>query len=65
MIRTVIRTRNGMVMVFDESGEQMPQYQGQYEEVRDKIVADAAAGTVFNHWFGVHLPPERISSQKW
>lgn len=35
-----VRWRNGMVLVFDERGEQMPEYQGQYEEVRERIVQE-------------------------
>jgi len=31
MIKTVIRCQNDMVMVFDKKGEQIPEYQGQYE----------------------------------
>lgn len=31
---------NGMVMVFDQFGQQMPEYQGFREEVIDKIKAD-------------------------
>lgn len=36
MIKTVIRAQNGMVMVFDKMGEQIPKYQGQYEEVKER-----------------------------
>ena len=52
MIRAVIRLRNDMVMVFDSAGEQLPEYQGKYEDVRDGILRDASTGAVFNHWFG-------------
>ena len=44
MIKTVISISNDMVMVFDDKGEQMPGYQGQYEDVKGKILVDAAAG---------------------
>ncbi|MFC1897576.1 hypothetical protein ACFLX8_03310 [Chloroflexota bacterium] len=33
MIKTVIRFRNNMVMVFDKRGEQIPKYQGDAEKV--------------------------------
>lgn len=33
--------KSGMVMVFDQYGEQMTEYQGRYEEVAEKIKADA------------------------
>ena len=38
MIKTVIRSQNSMIMVFDKKGEQIPEYQGQYEDVKEKIL---------------------------
>jgi len=32
VIKTVIRFQDDMVMVFDKEGEQIPKYQGKYEE---------------------------------
>ena len=49
MIDHVIKFQNDMVMVFDENGEQMPAYQGRYEEVKDKILADAPRSAKFFH----------------
>ncbi len=46
MIKTVIRCRNDMVIVFDKKGEQIPEYQGQYEEVKGKILKDAPLDAV-------------------
>ena len=65
MIKTVIRISNDMVMVFDDKGEQMPGYQGQYEDVKGKILVDAAAGTVFNYWFGCSSEPEVVAGKNW
>jgi hypothetical protein len=65
MIETVIRLRNNMVMVFDDEGEQMPEYQGQYEDVKEKILVDAAAGTEFNHWFGNSCEREIVAGINW
>ena len=65
MIKTVIRLRNDMVIVFDESGEQIPVYQGFYPEVRESILADAPAGSVFNHWFGYSIEPETVTGKNW
>lgn len=65
MIKTVIRIKNNMVMVFDEEGEQMPEYQGYYDEVKEKIMADASGGSVFHHWFGHSLEPEVIANEAW
>lgn len=47
MIHEVIRFSNDMVMVFDEKGEQLPMYQGRYEEVKAKILAHAPQSAEF------------------
>jgi hypothetical protein len=65
MIKTVIRMKNDMVMVFDEEGEQIPEYQGHYVDVKAKILADAPAGSVFNHWFGHSLQPDIVEDKVW
>jgi len=65
MIKTVIRVRNNMVMVFDNKGEQIPEYQGYYEDVKEKILADAPEGTLFNHWFNRALEPEVVTGESW
>jgi hypothetical protein len=65
MISEVIRLKNDMVMVFDEEGEQLPEYQGLYAEVKDRILADAPAGAVFNHWFGYSLKPDIVLTKIW
>ncbi len=65
MIRTVIRINNNMVMVFDEEGEQIPWYQGNYGDVKERILADTPANSVFNHWFGNSLDPEVVASEAW
>jgi hypothetical protein len=65
LIKTVIRIRNDMVMVFDERGEQLPEYQGHYQEVRGKILADAPTGSVFNHWFGYSPEPQKVNGEDW
>jgi hypothetical protein len=65
LIKTVIRIKNDMVMVFDEYGEQIPAYQGRYHEVREKILVDAPAGSVFSHWFGRSQEPVRVTGENW
>ena len=65
MIQLVIRLRNNMVMVFDEYGEQVPVYQGQYEGVNEIILGDAPSGTVSNHWFGYALNHEAAPVKSW
>jgi hypothetical protein len=65
MIKTVIRLKNDMVLVFNENGEQLPEYQGYYKSVKDKIIADAPVGSVFNHWFGHSKKPKATSMKAW
>ena len=47
MIKSVLKVENGMVLVFDENDEQIPEYQGQYKEVRDRILRDAPPDAAF------------------
>ena len=49
MIRSVVRCVNNMVLAFDENGEQIPAYQGQYEEVREKILREAPLSAEFHY----------------
>ncbi|MFC1934141.1 hypothetical protein ACFLWC_01675 [Chloroflexota bacterium] len=50
MIKTVIRCPDDMVMVFDKKGDLLPEYQGQYEEVKEIILRDAPLNTVFGYF---------------
>ena len=65
MIKSLIRLSNDMVMVFDAEGEQVPEYQGQYENVKERILRDAPAEAVFNHWFGRALEPRAVPRENW
>lgn len=46
-IMRVICWQNGQVMVFDQDGLQMPEYQGRLSEVKAKILAAAGSDTLF------------------
>ncbi len=50
MIKTVIKCANGMTLVFDKRGQQIPEYQGQYAEVKEKILQDAPPDAVFGYF---------------
>ena len=65
MMKTVIRLKNDMVMVFDDRGEQMTAYQGQYDSVKAKIVQDAPVEAVFLHWLGSDAIPQTVSREEW
>ena len=65
MIKTVIKLQNDMVMVFDVGGEQKPEYQGQYWDVKASILRDAPLDAVFARWFNHDIEPEIISREGW
>ena len=65
MIKTVVRLENNMVMAFDTEGEQIPEYQGQYGDVKTRVLRDASPDTAFTHWFGLAAEPENVSRENW
>ncbi len=65
MMKTVIRTQEDIVIVFDENGRQIPEYQGRYEDVRLIILQDAFARTVFKHWRENSPEPEIVARNNW
>ena len=65
MIKTVISFRNNMVMVFDKRGEQIPRYQGQYEEVKGSILGDALPDAVFAHGFTDAGELRKVPREGW
>lgn len=64
MINDVIKFSNGIVMVFNKEGEQLLEYQGRYEEVRDKILADAPPSARFFH-AGWKISGDTIPKEEW
>ena len=65
MIKTVMRFRNNMVMVFDERGEQIPKYQGQYEKVKESILGDAPPDTIFALGFTDAGELRKVPREEW
>jgi len=65
MIKTVIRFQKNMVMVFDKQGEQIPEYQGRYEEVKEGISRDAPPDAVFAHGFTDDSELRKVPREKW
>ena len=65
MIKAVIRCQNNMVMVFDKEGEQIPEYQGQYGEVKEKILKDASSSAVFCHLPDYKTELEIVPREEW
>ena len=65
VIKSVIKSQNGMVMVFGKRGEQIPEYQGQYEEVRKSILKDAPPDAVFGYFPNCETELEMVPREKW
>ncbi|MFC1928683.1 hypothetical protein ACFLXK_03645 [Chloroflexota bacterium] len=65
MIKTVIRCPDDMVMVFDKKGDLLPEYQGQYEEVKEIILRDAPLNTVFGYFPTHESELEIVPREEW
>ena len=65
VIKTAIKSENGMVMVFDKKGEQIPKYQGQCDEVKESILKDGPSEAVFSHGFGDDFELRVIPRGEW
>jgi hypothetical protein len=65
MIRSVVRCPSDMVLVFDEDDEQVPEYQGKYQEVRERILRDAPPAALFGHWFDLGSDVKTVSREEW
>jgi len=65
MIKTVIRCSNDMVIVFDEKGEQIPEYQGQYDEVGAKILREAPPKATFGYFPDYERELKIVPREEW
>ena len=65
MIKTAIRCPNDMVMVFDERGEQVFEYQDQYDEVKEKILKDAPLDTLFGFFLDYDAELRVVPREEW
>ena len=65
MIKTVVRFGSTMVMVFDKSGEQMPEYQGQYVKMKKHILENALPDAVFALGFTESGELKEIPREEW
>ena len=65
MIKSAIRCPDDMVLVFDEDEEQIPRYQGRYQEVKSLILEDAPPEAVFGHWLDFEIDIITVSREEW
>jgi len=54
-----------MLMVFDERGRQVPEYQGQYDEVKEKILKDAPPDTLFGYFLDYDSELRVVPREEW
>ena len=64
-IKSVIKSQDGMVMVFDKRGEQIPEYQGRYQEVKERILKDAPSNTVFGCFPNCNTELKVVPREEW
>ncbi len=65
VIKSVYRIKNDTVMVFDAEGEQVPEYQGRYEDVKESILREAPSDAVLSHWFDNTMESEVMTQENW
>ncbi len=65
MIKTVIRCPDNMVMVFDKEGEQIPEYQGQYQEIKESILKNAPLNVVFAYFSDSEPELRKVPREEW
>ena len=65
MIKIAIRFQDNTVAVFERNGEQPPQYQGQYGEVKERVQEDAPPDAVFAHSFTDSAELQKVSREEW
>ena len=65
MIKTAIRCPNDIVMVFDERGRQVFEYQHRYDEVKERILKDAPPDTLFGFFFDHDTELRVVPREEW
>lgn len=63
IIANVISFANGNVMVFDQNGQQMSEYQGCYADKKENILKDAPPSAVFTRAQTLRDSPIEISRE--
>ena len=65
MIKTAIRCPSGMLIVFDERGRQVLEYQGQYDEVKEKILKEAPPDTLSGYFLDYDTELRVVPREEW
>jgi hypothetical protein len=65
VIKTAIKCPNGVVMVFDKKGEQIPEYQGQYQKVKEGILKNAPPDATFGYFPDYETELRAVPREEW
>ena len=65
MIKRVARCPNNLVLVFDEKGEQVPGYQGRYEDVKERVLRDTPQDAVFSYYSDTRPRIRDVPREEW
>ena len=65
MIKSVFRCPNDLVIVLDENGEQIPEYQGYYNDVKESILRDTSSDTVFSYFYDTEPRFKIVLREDW
>ena len=65
MIKTAIRCPYNMVMVLDEKGEQIPEYQDRYDKVKASILKNAPLNAVFGYLSDSEPELRKVPREVW
>jgi hypothetical protein len=67
VIANVMLCSNGMLVVFDQHGQQLPEYQGRAVQHLDRVLAAASDSTVFEigDWSNGMVRTSRVALQRF
>ncbi|MBI4188767.1 MAG: hypothetical protein HY529_06140 [Chloroflexi bacterium] len=65
-IKTAIRCpHHNQVMVFDETGKPIQEYQGPYDELKETILRDAPTDAEFGYFYTSGPEIRRVAREEW
>ena len=64
-VKRAIKAENDMALVFDNRGEQIWEYQGQYHTVRRCIMRATSPDTIFHHVASVRSDLLTVPKEAW
>lgn len=65
MIASIVKCPNNMVMVFNEKGEQIPEHQGDYLEVKERILKEAPLSAAFSYLSDYKPEFQAVPRDEW